>query len=57
MARRPRAELELFNAPTSQDPEAEKVSRQIDEELKVRIICTFDPPGGLTLGYRRKPTV
>ncbi|KAF9650559.1 G-protein alpha subunit [Thelephora ganbajun] len=34
MARRPRSELELFNAPTSQDPEAEKVSKQIDEELR-----------------------
>lgn len=43
MARRPRSELELFNAPMNQDPEAEKVSKQIDEELRVRIIYAFGP--------------
>jgi len=43
MARRPRSELELFNAPMNQDPEAEKVSKQIDEELRVRIIYAFEP--------------
>ena len=44
MARRPRSELELFDAPTNQDPEAEKVSKQIDEELRVRIIYTVTDP-------------
>ena len=58
MARRPRSELELFNAPMNQDPEAEKVSKQIDEELRVRTIYTSDPPpGGLTPSYRRRRTV
>jgi hypothetical protein len=56
MARRPRSELELFNAPMNQDPEAEKVSRQIDEELRVRTACVFDLPGGLTPNYRRRRT-
>ena len=58
MARRPRSELELFNAPTTQDPEAEKVSKQIDEELRVRIICAFNPPPAvLTPDRRRRQTV
>jgi len=57
MARRPRSELELFNAPMNQDPEADKVSRQIDEELRVRIIYAFDPTGSLTPNYRRRRTV
>lgn len=56
MARRPRSELELFNAPITQDPEAEKVSKQIDEDLRVRIIYAFDPPGGLTPDRRRRQT-
>jgi hypothetical protein len=42
--RRPRSELELFNAPVSQNPEAEKVSKQIDEELRVRIIYAVSDP-------------
>ena len=44
MARRPRSGTEMFHAPAPQDPEAEKVSKQIDEELRVRLIyTTFDP--------------
>ena len=39
MARRPRSGTETFHGPAPQDPEAEKVSRQIDEELRVRLIC------------------
>ena len=45
MARRPRSELELLNAPITQDPEADKVSKQIDDDLRVRTIYAFDPPG------------
>jgi hypothetical protein len=33
----------MFNAPAGQDSEAEKVSRQIDEELRVRPIYAFAP--------------
>ena len=38
MARRPRSEHELFNAPVQHSADAEKVSKQIDEELRVRPI-------------------
>jgi hypothetical protein len=38
MARRPRSEHELFNAPVQHGAESEKVSKQIDEELRVRLI-------------------
>ena len=43
MARRPRSGTGMFRPSTPQDQEAEKVSRQIDEELRVRlIICPLD---------------
>jgi hypothetical protein len=50
MARRPRTATETFSAPTCQDPEAEKVSRQIDEELRVCLIypCFAFGPLGLS---------
>ena len=44
MARRPRSEHELFNAPVQTEAEAEKVSKQIDEELRVCLINPFHPP-------------
>jgi hypothetical protein len=55
MARRPRSEHELFNAPVQQGAESEKVSKQIDEELRVRLIrVLFSTPGGLTSDCRRR---
>ena len=57
MARRPRSGTEMFHAPAPQNPEAEKVSRQIDEELRVRLICAaFDLPRGLTPSHRKRQT-
>ena len=43
MARRPRSEHELFNAPVQHGTESEKVSKQIDEELRVRLISVLSP--------------
>lgn len=56
MARRPRSELELFNAPMAQNSEAEKVSKRIDEELRVRLIYALDTTRGLTPDHRRRQT-
>ena len=57
MARRPRSEHELFNAPVQQGAESEKVSKQIDEELRVRLIqVLFPTAGGLTSDRRRRQT-
>ena len=56
MARRPRSATEMFHAPTTQDPEAEKVSRQIDEELRVRLIFAVLHGRSDTPDHRRRQT-